>query len=61
MNLPADDRGFALGDGLFETVLALDGRLIRWGEHMARLRRGWPWLEEPGRLQSMGSLRVGHD
>ena len=20
-----------------------------------------PWLEEPGRLQSMGSLRVGHD
>ena len=25
---------------------------------------GWyhgPWTEEPGRLQSMGSLRVGHD
>ena len=20
-----------------------------------------PWLEEPGRLQSMGSQRVGHD
>ena len=20
-----------------------------------------PWTEEPGRLQSMGSLRVGHD
>ena len=20
-----------------------------------------PWAEEPGRLQSMGSLRVGHD
>ena len=20
-----------------------------------------PWLEEPGRLQSMGSLRLGHD
>ena len=20
-----------------------------------------PWLEDPGRLQSMGSLRVGHD
>ena len=20
-----------------------------------------PWKEEPGRLQSMGSLRVGHD
>ena len=25
--------------------------------------RAWkiPWMEEPGRLQSMGSLRVGHD
>ena len=20
-----------------------------------------PWMEKPGRLQSMGSLRVGHD
>ena len=20
-----------------------------------------PWMEEPGRLQSMGSLRIGHD
>ena len=20
-----------------------------------------PWMEEPGRLQAMGSLRVGHD
>ena len=20
-----------------------------------------PWMEEPGMLQSMGSLRVGHD
>ena len=20
-----------------------------------------PWMEEPGRLQSIGSLRVGHD
>ena len=25
--------------------------------------RAWkiPWMEEPGRLQPMGSLRVGHD
>ena len=27
------------------------------------LHRAWkiPWMEETGRLQSMGSLRVGHD
>ena len=41
-----------------------------WWYHPSR-RRQWhptpvllmkiPWMEEPGRLQSMGSLRVGHD
>ena len=25
------------------------------------LARKIPWIEEPGRLQSMGSQRVGHD
>ena len=25
------------------------------------LARKIPWVEEPGKLQSMGSLRVGHD
>ena len=27
----------------------------------ASRRRQIPWMEEPGRLQSMGLLRVGHD
>ena len=29
--------------------------------HSSILARKIPWMEEPGRLQSMGSLRVGHD
>ena len=29
--------------------------------HASTLARKIPWTKEPGRLQSMGSLRVGHD
>ena len=29
--------------------------------HSGTLAWKIPWTEEPGRLQSMGSLRVGHD
>jgi len=41
--------------------------LIRFQEekamapHSSTLAWKIPWMEEPGRLQSMGSLRVGHD
>ena len=31
------------------------------GTHSSTLAWKTPWMEEPGRLQSMGSLRVGHD
>ena len=31
------------------------------GPHSSTLAWKIPWTEEPGRLQSMGSLRVGHD
>ena len=29
--------------------------------HSSTLARKIPWMEEPGKLQSMGSQRVGHD
>ena len=29
--------------------------------HSSTLAWKIPWMEEPGGLQSMGSLRVGHD
>ena len=31
------------------------------GNPLRILARRIPWTEEPGRLQSMGSQRVGHD
>ena len=31
------------------------------GTHSSALAWKIPWTEEPGGLQSMGSLRVGHD
>lgn len=34
------DRGLQYGDGLFETIAIVDGRLLCWDEHMARLEDG---------------------
>ena len=31
-----------------------------WAPHSSTLAWEIPWMEEPGRLQSMGSQRVGH-
>ncbi len=39
-HLSARDRGFTLGDGVFETVRVRDGRLELWERHLARLRYG---------------------
>ena len=35
--------------------------LSRLAPHSSTLAWKIPWMEEPGGLQSMGSLRVGHD
>ena len=37
--------------------------LFFYSKKIAWIPSKWktPWMEEPGRLQSMGSLRVGHD
>jgi branched-chain amino acid aminotransferase len=39
------DRGFLLGDGLFETMRFDSGGLRRWDRHQARLREGLKTLE----------------
>ena len=55
-----------------ETHYHLQERTKIWGEvgldvekamatHSSTLAWKIPWMEEPGRLQSMGSLGVGHD
>jgi branched-chain amino acid aminotransferase/4-amino-4-deoxychorismate lyase len=45
--VPADDRGLTLGDGLFETVLALDGAMVALEAHLERLAAGCAVLGLP--------------
>jgi len=45
--IPIDDRGFLLGDGLFETVLFQAGQPVLWGAHVLRLGRGCEALGLP--------------
>ena len=43
------------------TVLLAPSTEKAMAPHFSTLAWKIPWMEEPGRLQSMGSLRVGHD
>ena len=65
--------GATLTDGQFRNV-CIRGHGKRWSTffylglssfcmapHCSTLAWKIPWMEEPGRLQSMGSLRVGHN
>ena len=45
-------RSLGWEDPLLEKEMAIHSSTIAWEI---------PWTEEPGRLQSMGSQRVGHD
>jgi len=45
--LRPDDRGFTLGDGLFETLAVRDGAPLRIDAHLARLRAGCQTLALP--------------
>ncbi|WP_304170319.1 aminotransferase class IV [Phenylobacterium aquaticum] len=45
--IPHDDRGLLLGDGLFETVLARDGVLMRLEAHLDRMAAGCAVLGLP--------------
>ena len=36
-------------------------RRRKWQPHSSTLAWNIPWMEEPGRLESMGSLRAGHN
>ena len=49
----------ALGPGIQGTCLEPAEKAM--APHSSTLAWQIPWMEEPGRLQSMGSLRVGHD
>ena len=43
--VPLNDRGFLLGDGLFETIRVAQGRPFRLAQHLERLARGADYLK----------------
>ena len=43
--VPVSDRGFLLGDGLFETIRIVHGRPFRLPQHLDRLARGAEFLK----------------
>jgi len=43
--VPLNDRGFLLGDGLFETMRVAGGKVFRFAQHLERLSRGADFLK----------------
>src|SRR6478736_2119615 len=43
--VPLNDRGFLLGDGLFETMRVAGGKTFRFAQHLERLSRGADFLK----------------
>lgn len=38
--VPVDDRGFVFGDGIYEVVRVIEGRIFAWPGHAQRMARG---------------------
>lgn len=57
IKLVLDDRGFTLGDGLFETIPLYDGKPFLLDEHLARLEHGAGklWFSVPFKMESIPS------
>ena len=58
----SDSKETACNAGDLGLIPGLDISPEEWNGYPLRILV-WkiPWTEEPGRLQSMGSLRIGHD
>ena len=49
------DRGFLLGDGVFETVLVINGVPVFWDAHLQRLQNGLKALQIDAPLQELST------
>jgi len=61
--VPLNDRGFLLGDGLFETVRVANGKPFRFAQHLERLSRGADFLKiklpfEPREIQKFAAQLI---
>ena len=49
--IPVEDRGFIFGDGIYEVVRVIEGRIFAWDAHAERLANGLAGL----RISSKGA------
>jgi D-alanine transaminase len=57
--ISVDDRGFTFGDGIYEGVRAIGGRLFEWEAHAARMTEGLAGLRigfSPPRVAALGGV-----
>ena len=55
-----NDRGFLLGDGLFETMRVVNGRPFRMAQHLERMTRGLDYLKITLPFHSQGIAKICH-
>ncbi len=56
--IPVEDRGFIFGDGIYEVVRVVEGRLFAWDAHMERLANGLAGLRIGGKGAEPATLRA---
>lgn len=54
--IPVTDRGFLLGDGIYEVIRSVEGRLFRADDHLQRMRDGLNALSIPFTDSRLGDL-----
>jgi 4-amino-4-deoxychorismate lyase len=64
-SIPVTDRGLAYGDGVFRTLLAVNGQPLHWPKHEAKLRGDCAVLDLPALpagtlLQEVRTVSAGH-
>lgn len=55
--ISVDDRGFIFGDGIYEVVRVIDGRIFEWDAHAARMARGLQGLRIAVDAPAVGALK----
>jgi len=56
--IPAEDRGFIFGDGIYEVVRVIEGRLFAWDAHAARMADGLAGLRISGTGAESATLKA---
>lgn len=56
--ISVEDRGFIFGDGIYEVVRVIDGRIFEWGAHAARLARGLAGIRIAFEAAAIETLKV---